>query len=144
MKSNAKTFWSLSAAAVMCLSLVMIAGPSGAASNKTQLSKAWSALLSDYNNIVSAVTANNSTKAETNFAYFSRDCVALATFETSFNSTINSDIYNIAVHGNAWAWIGYITLTSNSGTGTFQSETTTLTADIKRFSQDLSKYGLYN
>ena len=142
MESLKKSFASTSVVVVMCLSLVVNSGPAGASSNKTQLSNAWSALLKDYNNIVSALTASDSTKAEMNFAYFSMDCVSLATFETSFNSTINSDIYNIAVHGNAWAWIGYITLTSNSGTATFQSETTKLTSDIKKFSRDLSNYGI--
>lgn len=122
--------------------LLVNGGSASAASNRTHLLNAWNALENDYKHIVAAIKANNTTNAEAGFVAYSRDCIPLATFETSFNSTISADIFSIARLGNAWAWIGYITLESNGSTGMFKTETTRLVNAITRFNSDLSKNGL--
>lgn len=118
--------------------LAMDSGPASASSNRTHLLIAWKALENDYNHIEAAINANSTTNAESGFIDYSRDCIPLATFETSFSPTINADIFSIAQLGNAWAWIGYITIDSNSGVSTFKTETVKLTAAIDKFNRDLS------
>lgn len=122
--------------------LLFTAGSAGATSNKSHLQAAWSALEHDYKNILAATRANNATAAESGFIAYSRDCIPLATFETSFSKAINADIFSIARLGNAWAWVGYITLTTNSSANTFRTETSRLTAAITKFTHDLSRIGL--
>jgi len=141
---NMKALTRSGAALVMAGTMIfaLASGPAGAASNKTQLLHAWSALENDYSHIKAAVNANNTNNAKSGFITFSRDCIPLATFETSFNATISADIFSIARLGNAWAWIGYITLTTNSSAATFGTESSRLAAAIAKFDRDLSQNGL--
>jgi len=120
---------------------VLDCGIAGATSNRTHLLNAWKLLEKDYNQIEAAIRANNSTNAEPGLIAFSRDCIPLATFETSFNATISADIYSVAELGNAWAWIGYITVDSNSAVGPFKTETTRLTNALDKFTRDLTNQG---
>ncbi len=142
MNTLTKCGASLILVGTMTGTLIVNTSSAGAASNRTHLLNAWTALENDYKQIVAAIKANNTTNAEAGFIAYSRDCIPLATFETSFNSTISSDIFSIARLGNAWAWIGYITLVSNSGAGTFRTETTRLVNAITKFNSDLSKNGV--
>lgn len=142
MKKIYLTVLSFAFIATVAIPVTIASSPAGASSNKSQLLKAWTALETDYKNIESALNANNETNAESGFIAFSRDCVPLATYETTFNTTINADIFNIAVLGNAWAWTGYITLDSNLGLSDFSSESTKLSTAISKFTTDLGKYGL--
>jgi len=138
MKLTASKLVAAGTSVIVASALMVGAGPAGASSNRQHLLNAWNALLKDYNNITSAVRANNVQGAEGGFIAFSRDCIPLATFETSFSSTINNDIFQIAQVGNAWAWVGYITVSSNAGPGEFQTATRKLSSDISKFNRDLS------
>jgi hypothetical protein len=124
------------------LASVALTSPAGATSNRVHLLNAWKSLEADYNKVYAGIQAGNATQAENGFTAYSRDCVYLATFETSFNSTINADIFQIAVVGNAWAWIGYITLAQNTETGDLKTESSKLNAAISKFNRDLVKIGL--
>jgi len=138
-----RTLTMRSAGIVMAATMVVISvldcGPAGATSNRTQLVKAWTALQGDFNQVQAGLNTNNATKAETAFYDFSRDCIPLATFETSFSTTINADIFSVAQLGNAWAWMGYITLSTNSSVGPFKTETSRLTTALTKFTHDLGK-----
>jgi hypothetical protein len=126
------------ASSVAILTTVLVGVlPANATSNRTRLANSFGALQADYNQIVAGLQSGNETKAETGFIKFSRDCIPLATFETSFSQTINDDIFNVAQIGNGWAWVGYITLTTNSGVSSFQSQTTRLTKAMTKFANDL-------
>ena len=127
--------------AALLISLLVSIVPAHATSNRTRLANSFSALQSDYNQIVSGVQTGNETKAEAGFVKFSRDCIPLATFETSFSKTINEDIFAVAQIGNGWAWVGYITLTTNSDASAFQTQTARLTKAMNKFAKDL-KNGL--
>lgn len=113
-----------------------------ASPNTAHLLNAWRALQTDFEKVRSAVSSNNVQAAESGFAAYSRDCVYLATFETSFSSTINSDIFTIAVTGNAWAWIGFITVSTNSSPSNFTTESTRLAGAINKFNKVLRAIGL--
>jgi len=116
--------------------------PAGASSNTTHLLNAWKALQADFNKVQAAVNSNNTTNAEAGFIAYSRDCVYLATFETSFNTTINSDIFSIAVNGNAWAWTGFLTVADNLSATNFVTASTRLAGNINKFNRDLTAIGL--
>jgi len=122
---------------VLLTSLLVGVIPASATSNRTRLANSFKALQSDYNQIVAGVQAGNETKAEAGFIKFSRDCIPLATFETSFSQTINDDIFAVAQIGNGWAWIGYITLTTNSDASSFQTQTARLTKAMGKLAKDL-------
>jgi hypothetical protein len=138
MKLNLSKCVAAGTSLIVASVLMLGAGPAGASSNKQHLLNAWNAILKDYRNITSAVRSNNVQGAEGGFIAFSRDCIPLATFETSFSSTIDNDIFQIAQVGNAWAWVGYITVSSNAGPGEFQTATRRLASDITKFNRDLS------
>lgn len=123
---------------VLLLSLVPGA-QAGASGNRSRLASTFKSLQSDWNTVIAGLKANDETKAETGFVSFSRDSVTLATFETSFSTTINADIYTVAIYGNAWAWVGYITLTTSSSVTAFQSQTKRLNSAMDKFASDLSK-----
>jgi hypothetical protein len=124
---------------IVAVTLFLGVLPASATSNRVQLAKSWDALIGDYNQIISGLQSGNETKAEAGFIKFSRDCIPLATFETSFSYTINQDIFAVAQLGNAWAWVGYITLTTNSGVSAFQTQTNRLKVAMEKFARDLKK-----
>ncbi len=142
MNAPARNGVALVTGGIMMVTMLFSTGPAGAASNKEHLLKAWVALENDYKHIAVSLQTDNKSEAESGFIAYSRDCIPLATFETSFNATISSDIFSIAKLGNAWAWIGYITLDSNSSVTAFKTETGRLVSAIDKFNRDLSTNGL--
>lgn len=130
------------ACAAVSVSPGMFAAPASASTNATHLLNAWRALQSDFKKVQSAVSSNNTTNAEAGFVAYSRDCVYLATFETSFNTTINNDIFSIAVNGNAWAWTGFLTIADNLSGSDFASASSRLAGNINKLNKDLAANGL--
>jgi hypothetical protein len=126
-------------AAAVLVGCVAIPASSAGATNYRGVQKIANSLDKTYAQIKSEL---NSPTASTNtldglFLQYSNECILFAAYGSTNGSQVALDILNVAKIGNGWAWIGYITLNTNSSMSSWRAANVALSNAEAKFAKDV-------